>query len=235
MTPGVATPGFFGSRSGRLPTPTGGAALAVRRWAKAPKGNLNLAPPACVADPTHLGPVETYTTPKLDQCDEYYNPTPAGAGMVAPKGGAGINYCCNRGLLGYKGAKPPTPFGANPRGHLATTHEGGVLGNPRYWPLLDTVEGCEAMGAGANAKCGRLAQTRRGGAMGTPRGVCLRAIGGGLPAPKAHWRLGTKQNAVGQLMGGQQRAIKRRGVQVQTGEVFGGVDFNGPIAFGGVQ
>lgn len=215
----------------RLLTPAKGAALAVRRWAKTFKSNLNLTFPACVADLTHLDPVEIYTTLKLNQCDEYYNSISAEVGMMISKREADINYCCNRDLLKYKGAKFPTFFDANPRNHLTTTHKERMLNNSRCWFLLDTVEKYEIMEAEANAKYDRLIQIRREKAMSTFRKMCLRIIEGGLSALKAHWRLNTKQNTVRQLMEDQQRAIKRRKMQVQTEEMFDGVDFNEFIAF----
>ena len=156
---------------------------------------------------------------------------PTGQSLVHTWREADIHYCCNRDLLKYKGAKFPTFFGANPRNHLTTTHKERMLNNSRCWFLLDTVEKYEIMEAEANAKYDRLIQIRKEKAMNTFRMMCLRIIEGGLSALKAHWRLNTKQNTVRQLMEDQQRAIKRRGMQVQTEEVFDGVDFNEFIAF----
>ena len=144
---------------------------------------------------------------------------------------ADINHCINRDLLKYKGAKFPTFFDANPRNHLTTTRQERTLNNSRCWFLLETVEKHEIMEAEANAKYDRLIQIRKEKAMNTFRMMCLRIIEGGLSALKAHWRLNTKQDTVRQLMEDQHRAIKRRKTQVQTEEMFDGIDFNEFIAF----
>ena len=98
-----------------------------------------------------------------------------------------------------------------------------MLNNARCWFLLETVEKYEIMKAEANTKYDRLIKIRREKAMSFFRQMCLRIIEGGLSALKAHWRLNTEQNTVRQLMEDQQRAIKRRKMQVQTEEMFDGI------------